>query len=149
MPVPSFDEIEEEFGFLGEWRDQCQYLIELGEELPDLDENEKNDVNLVRGCQSRVWFVPQIEKASEDQIIDIRAKSDAKIVDGLIVVLLSLANHRSAKTILDTDFQNAFTKLGLESHLVPQRRNGLHAMVRRLQSIGQRRSGPRCSQGRL
>ncbi|MCA9175730.1 MAG: SufS family cysteine desulfurase [Planctomycetales bacterium] len=141
MPVPSFDELLEEFSFLGDWRDQCQYLIELGEELPDLTPAEKNELNLVRGCQSRVWFVPEVESSDAGQLIHIRAKSDAKIVDGLIVVLLSLADQRSAQEVLATDFQGAFTKLGLETQLVPQRRNGLHAMVRRLQAIAQTAAG--------
>lgn len=137
MSVPPFDELLDEFQFLGEWEDQCQYLIELGEELPDLKEDEKNKLNLVPGCQSRVWFVPALgeSQSAGGPEIEIRAKSDARIVDGLIVVLLSLANHRDAKSVLETDFQDAFAKLGLETHLVPQRRNGLHAMVRRLQAI--------------
>ena len=58
----TIDELIEEFDFLGEWGDQCEYLIELGRELPDLMDEQKVDANLVRGCQSRVWFVPQVHR---------------------------------------------------------------------------------------
>jgi cysteine desulfurase/selenocysteine lyase len=128
-------ELIEEFEFLGDWRDQCAYLIELGEQLPDLPPQDQTDENLVRGCQARVWFVPEVRRDNGQARIDVRAKSDAKIVDGLIVVLLTLANGRTPDEILATDFEGTFKTLGLEAHLVPQRRNGLHAMVRRLREI--------------
>lgn len=131
----TIDELIEEFEFLGEWSDQCEYLIELGRELPDLPADQKVDANLVRGCQSRVWFVPRVLDRGGHTTIDIHAKSDAMIVDGLIVVLLTLYNGKTPRQILNTDSQEIFTRLGLETHLVPQRRNGLHSMVRRVHEI--------------
>ncbi len=129
------DEILEEFEFLGDWEEQCRYLIELGETLPDLDPAEKIEQNRVHGCLSRVWFIPSLREENGQPRIFIRAKSDAKIVDGLICVLLSLCNGRTPQEILHADFQGAFQKLGLETHLVPQRRNGLHSMLGRILTI--------------
>ncbi|NJO03108.1 MAG: SufE family protein [Bacteroidia bacterium] len=40
-----------------EWEDKYQYIIELGEALPPLEEQYKVDDNLVQGCQSRLWVV--------------------------------------------------------------------------------------------
>ena len=134
----TIDELIDEFDFLGEWEAQCEYLIELGRELPDLPEELKVDANLVPGCQSQVWFVPEVRTVDETPVIDIRAKSNAMIVDGLVVVLLSLYNGKSPAEILEIDPQDVFAKLGLEAHLVPQRRNGLHAMVRRIREIAAR-----------
>ena len=133
----TIDELVEEFDFLGEWEDQCEYLIELGRELPDLPAEDKVPANIVPGCQARVWLVPTVQEVDGRTVIDIRAKSDAMIVDGLIVVLLTLFGGKSPKEILATDPGAAFARLGLESHLVPQRRNGLHAMVRRVREIAQ------------
>ena len=48
----TIDELVEEFEFLGTWEDQCRYLIELGGELPDLDDSEKTEANRVHGCQA-------------------------------------------------------------------------------------------------
>lgn len=131
----TIDELIEEFDFLGEWEDQCRYLIELGEELPDLPAGEKNEANRVHGCQSQVWFVPEIVRDNGTTRINLRAKSDARIVDGLIVVLLTLANGKTPREILETQFRDVFAELGLENHLVPQRRNGLYSMVERLRGI--------------
>lgn len=129
----TLDELIEEFEFLGDWEDQCRYLIELGEQLPDLAESEKAEVNRVLGCQSRVWLV--LESRSDAQHIWFRAKSDSRLVDGLIVIVSLLFNGKSAEEILATDFRPPFKQLGLESHLVPQRRNGLFAMVERVRSL--------------
>ena len=141
----TIDELVEEFEFLGSWEDQCRYLIELGEELPDLAPSEKVEANRVHGCQSQVWFVPEVTHGVADVSqngssngstrITIRAKSDAKIVDGLIVALLSLTNGKTPEELLSTDYQGEFARLGLESQLVPQRRNGLFSMVARVRAI--------------
>lgn len=131
------DELVEEFDFLGEWEDQCEYLIELGRELPDLPAADKVPANIVPGCQARVWLAPTVSEVNGAKSIEIRAKSDAMIVDGLIVVLLTIFNGKTPVEILAADPETVFARLGLESHLVPQRRNGLHAMVRRVREIAQ------------
>jgi cysteine desulfurase/selenocysteine lyase len=128
----TIDELREEFEFLGDWESQCRYLIELGEELPDLPASDRIEENRVQGCQARVWLTTRPAGANGRPHLQIRAKSDARIVDGLIVVLLALFNDKSPEEILATDFRGLFTELGLETHLVPQRRNGLYAMVERI-----------------
>jgi cysteine desulfurase / selenocysteine lyase len=134
MAALTIDELVEEFDFLGTWEEQCKYLIELGEELPDLDPSEKIEANRVHGCQSQVWFVPDVRYNGAPRLT-IRAKSDARIVDGLIVALLALTNGKSPAEILATDYEQQFARLGLQAHLVPQRRNGLFSMVERVRAI--------------
>lgn len=134
-PVISFDELRSEFDFLGDWEEQCRYLIELGEELPDLPPEEKIEAHRVQGCQSRVWLVAEPRRVGGRTVVSIRAKSDARIVDGLIVVLLALFHGKTPAEVLATDFRGAFADLGLEAHLVPQRKNGLYAMVERIRTL--------------
>jgi cysteine desulfurase / selenocysteine lyase len=134
-------ELIDEFDFLGEWEEQCRYLIELGEQLPDLDTAEKNEVNRVTGCQARVWLVPEVRHHQGEPQIHFRAKSDARLVDGLIVVLSLLYNGKRASEILATDIRQPLRKLGLETHLVPQRRNGLFAMVDRVRGVAEQSLG--------
>ncbi|MGN6136471.1 MAG: SufS family cysteine desulfurase [Aureliella sp.] len=131
----TLDELIEEFEFLGEWEEQCRYLIEIGEQLPPLPESEMTEANRVRGCQARVWLVPEMR--SDRNHVWFHAKSDARLVDGLIVIVGLLFNGKPAQQILATDFREPFKRLGLESHLVPQRRNGLFAMVERVRDIAQ------------
>lgn len=135
------DELVEEFEFLPDWDDRYQFLIDLGRQLPDLPAAEKTDANLVRGCQARVWFVPSVTTVNGRTRINIRAKSDALIVDGEIVVLLAIFNGKSPEEILEADPKDVFRRLGLETHLSPQRRNGLYAMVRRIRAIAAEQLG--------
>lgn len=139
-PSITLAELRDEFEFLGQWEDQCRYLIELGEELPPLAPEEMVEANRVHGCQSRVWMVARVRRENGQPRLEIRAKSDARIVDGLIVVLLALFNGKTPEQVLTTDFRGAFTDLGLETHLVPQRRNGLYSMVERIRTLAREAS---------
>ena len=71
----------------------------------------------------------------KSDIYEIHADSDAFIVKGLIVVLLLIYNFKTAKQILDTDSSKIFEQLGLDKHLSPTRRNGLHSMVSRIKAL--------------
>ncbi|NCB08213.1 MAG: SufE family protein, partial [Bacteroidia bacterium] len=74
------EEIIEEFSVYEDWMDKYSYLIELGNELKPLDAKDKNDQNLIKGCQSRVWLVAEMN----DGKIFFRGESDAVIVKGLV-----------------------------------------------------------------
>jgi cysteine desulfuration protein SufE len=50
------DEIIEEFETLGDWMEKYEYIIQLGKDLPLIDEQYRKDENLIKGCQSRVIF---------------------------------------------------------------------------------------------
>lgn len=131
------EELFSEFEELGDWDAQCDYLIDLGYELPKLPESDKTDANRVHGCQSNVWMVADV-KPGDPPIIDFKANSDAIIVNGLIAVLMALYNRRTPAEILATDAKAVFAKLGLERHLSSQRRNGLYGMVERVRHLAAR-----------
>jgi cysteine desulfuration protein SufE len=135
----TIDELLEEFDFLGDWEDRCEYLIDLGMELPRLSESEKSEENRVHGCQSMVWMIVDVAKNDQTRL-EIRADSDALIVRGLIAVLLTIYSGRTPKEILGTDVGELFTRLGLERHLSTTRRNGLYSMVKRVRGIAVRES---------
>ena len=132
MPL---DELIEEFDFLGDWEARCDFLIDLGFELPKLPEEAKIEANRVHGCQSNVWLIEKTSGDNQTQKIEFLANSDAMIVNGLIAVLLAIYNEKTPKQILETDVEEIFTRLELDRHLSPQRRNGLFGMVKRIQQI--------------
>lgn len=134
-PLPTLDELRDELRECDSWEEQCALLMEFGEELPDLPAAEKVEANRVHGCQSRVWLVSQLTGANGDARLHVKAKSDARFVDGLIVVLLSLFDGKSPHQVLATDAKQVFSELGLEGQLVPQRKNGLYAMVERVRAL--------------
>lgn len=119
------DELKENFSLFDEWEERYRYLIDLGRELPPLDDACKTDAYKVEGCMSQVWLVP----GSEDGRLTFRADSDSAIVKGLIAVLLVLYSGRTPAEILSTDVQGIFRDIGLETHISPNRRNGFFSMV--------------------
>ena len=123
-------EIIEEFGFLDDWMDRYQYLIDMGRKLPELAADERIDANKIRGCQSQVWFVAE----TRGDRLEFRAISDAAIVSGLIALLLRIYSGRRPQEILDTppDFVAA---LQLEQHLSPTRSNGLASMLKAIRTF--------------
>ncbi|MGB2023983.1 MAG: SufE family protein [Litorivicinaceae bacterium] len=122
-------EIIDEFQFFDSWMDKYQYLIDLGHELEPLTEGEKNEDNLVRGCQSQVWMVVDGDVAN----VTIRANSDAAIVSGLIALVVRLYSKASAEEIIKTE-PEFVEALGLSQHLSPTRANGLASMLQRLKA---------------
>ena len=126
------DELIENFEFLGDWENRFAYLIELGKKLPPLDESEMVEDNRVHGCQATVWLkmLP-----TSDSTFEIHADSDAYIVKGLIAVLLMIYNRKTAEQILIAEGAETFAKLGLDRHLSPTRRNGLHSMMNRIKAL--------------
>jgi cysteine desulfuration protein SufE len=120
-------EIIEEFSVYTDWMDKYGYLIELGNDLKDLDPKEKNDQNLIKGCQSRVWLVAEMENG----IINFRGESDAVIVKGLVALLIRVVSGRTPKELIENDL-HFIDDLGLKQHLSPTRSNGLLAMVKQI-----------------
>lgn len=130
----SIEDLVDEFEFLGSWEDRCEYLIDLGFELPSLPAEEKTERNRVHGCQSLVWMTvkPLKDEAGETRL-EIRADSDAMLVKGLIAVLLTVYDGKTPREVLETDVAGVFTRLGLDRHLSSARKNGLAGMVKRIQ----------------
>nr|WP_325250481.1 SufE family protein [Amylibacter sp.] len=137
MMTEEFQEIVETFEFLDDWEDRYRHVIELGKEMPPLDEALRVDATKVDGCASQVWIVPKIEGQGPDAIFRFQGESDAMIVRGLIAILLALFNNTRLQDVVDTDAAAAFAQLGLDQHLSAQRSNGLRAMIVRIQSLAQ------------
>ncbi len=120
-------EILNEFSALDEWMDKYSYLIELGNELPALDESDRSGQFLIQGCQSRVWLVPEFK----DGKIYFRGESDAVIVKGLVALLLRVVSGRTPEELLNNQL-HFVDDIGLREHLSPVRSNGLLAMIKQI-----------------
>ncbi len=121
------DEVIEEFSALDDWMDKYQMLIDLGGELPALDEQKKTPENLIEGCQSRVWLVCHYA----DGVMTLEADSDAMIVKGIVALLLRVLSGHSPAEILNSELY-FIEQIGLREHLSPTRSNGLVAMVKQI-----------------
>ena len=117
----------EDFDLLENWEEKYDYLIELGFDLAEMPQDLKTEENLVKGCQSSVWFDIRCENGK----INFAADSDSLIVKGIVAIIDYLYNGQSAEDVLKADL-SIFEELGLWQHLSSQRGNGLMAMLAHL-----------------
>ena len=125
------DELIGRFDALDDWESRFMFLLDLGRQVPRLAEAERTDANQVDGCQSQVWLKSTITDDDPPRF-EFVANSDAKIVTGLIAILMVIYNGRPAREVADHDPTPVLEALGLEEHLSPTRRNGLYAMLARI-----------------
>ena len=119
--------IIDEFASFDEWLDKYAYIIDLGKECPVIDEKDKTESNLIKGCQSRVWLSCEYR----DGLLWFRADSDAVITKGIISLLIRALNGQSPQDILAADL-HFIDQIGLKEHLSPTRSNGLTSMVKQI-----------------
>ena len=118
-------ELVEDFSFFESWEDKYQYLIDMGRNVPQMDDKLKIEENKLRGCQSVVYFS---NTYNDDGTITFMANSDAAIVQGLIALILKVFSEKKPQEILDTDI-TFLKEIGLDEHLSPTRKNGLSSLV--------------------
>ncbi|MBC8002102.1 MAG: SufE family protein [Opitutaceae bacterium] len=135
----TIEELIENFELLGDWEERYAYLIDLGKKLPGLPEADKTEENRVHGCQAMVWLKMNPEAAHPDRL-RIQADSDAFIVRGLIAVVMILFDGKTPAEILQADGKSIFSKLGLDQHLSPTRKNGLFSMLERIRALAAARA---------
>ena len=130
------DDIIDTLSFFDSWEERYKYIIDLGKQLPAIDDSKKTEVYLLRGCQSQVW----IDSQQIDGKLYFEVDSDAHIVRGLLAVVLSAYNNKTPAEVLAFDIDNFFAQVDLVKHLSPTRGNGLTAMVKRIQQTAQQLS---------
>ena len=121
------NEIIDEFAMFEDWEERYQYMIDLGKDLPLIDEKYKTEDNIIKGCQSKVW----VHANMVDNKVNFTADSDAIITKGIIAILVRAFSNQRPKDIMEanTDF---IDEIGLKEHLSPTRANGLVSMIKQL-----------------
>jgi cysteine desulfuration protein SufE len=113
------------------WEQRARLLMQWGERLPAMADEEKADQNLVDGCESKVWLLGEVI----DGQLQFRAASDARLIRGLVAVLLARVNGLSAQELAQVDLPEWFNQLGLNRQLSPSRSNGLNAVLQRMRQL--------------
>ena len=117
---PSQSELLETFEELEDWEERYEFLLDLGRELPALDAQLQTAENKVHGCMSTVWLAIEPVPLDEGNTgIHIKADSDSIIVKGLIVLLLSFYDRKTAEASAAEDPKDFLNTLGLNQHLSP------------------------------
>ncbi len=119
--------IVKEFSVFDDWLDKYNFLIELGNELPEINPAYKTNEYLINGCQSKVWLHANLV----DGKLIFSADSDAIIVKGIVALLVKVLNERTPDEIVENKLF-FIDEIGLSQNLSPTRSNGLLAMVKKM-----------------
>ena len=121
------NEIVEEFDVFDTWMDKYEYLIELGKSVPKINEENKKEENIIKGCQSKVW----LHAEKRDGLVRFYADSDAIITKGIISLLIRTFSNQKPEDIMNASL-DFIDDIGLRQHLSPNRANGLNNMIKKI-----------------
>ncbi|MEJ6590157.1 MAG: SufE family protein [Crocinitomicaceae bacterium] len=119
--------IIEDFDLFDDWMEKYEMIIDLGKEIRSISESQRNDDQLIEGCQSRVWLRTEYK----DSLMYFFADSDAIITKGIIGLLIKVFDGEKPETIVKEELF-FIKRIGLQEHLSPTRANGLLGMVKRM-----------------
>jgi cysteine desulfuration protein SufE len=122
------DEIINEFSLLdGDMEMTVFYIMELGQKLPIMNEADKIEDNIVKGCQSKVWLTAKLNEGK----IFFAGDSNTAITKGLVSLLIRIFNGQSPETILNADLY-FMQRIGMERFIGTQRSNGFASMIKQM-----------------
>ena len=110
---------------LTQWEDKYRQLILLGKQLPALPDDLKAQAKEIAGCENRVWLG---YTCSEKGTLHFFGDSEGRIVRGLLAVLLTAAEGKTAAELLARSPLALFDELGLRTQLSASRSLGLAAL---------------------
>lgn len=121
------EEIIDEFAMFDDWMQRYEYIIDLGKSLPIIDEDQKKEENLIKGCQSKVWLFSELNGDK----VNYTADSDAILTKGIVALLLRVYSNQKPEDILAAE-THFIDEIGLKEHLSPTRANGLVSMLKQI-----------------
>ena len=105
-------------------------LVTLSKRLPRLSAEEKIEEHKVKGCESAVWLITE----ETNNIRHFKADSDAKLMRGVLVAVLSLVEGKTIAEIQAIELTNKLVELNLSSYLTSSRTNGVLAILKKIAS---------------
>lgn len=130
LPAPAQEALHA-FTDCASWEQRARLLMQWGERLAPLSEDERGEAQRVHGCESQVWLVADVQ----DDRWQFRAASDARLLRGLLALLLARVDGLTAAELLEIDLHDWFSQLGLNRQLSPSRSNGLNAVLQRMREL--------------
>ncbi|WKC37452.1 SufE family protein [Ectopseudomonas chengduensis] len=130
LSVPAQEALEA-FAACPVWEQRARLLMQWGERLEPLSETERVDEHRVHGCESLVWLIAE----QRGEHLHFRASSDARLLRGLLAVLLARVEGLPRAELASVDLVDWFIQLGLQRQLSPSRSNGLNAVLQRMREL--------------
>ncbi|UTW64280.1 SufE family protein [bacterium SCSIO 12741] len=123
------EELIEEFALFEDWMEKYEYIIDLGKDLAPIDEANRMEENLVKGCQSQVWLAADFDGNQ----LTFQADSDAIITKGIVSMVTRVLSGHTPQEIVDAELFFV-DQIGLKEHLSPTRSNGLVSMIKKIKA---------------
>ena len=117
---------------LKDWQSKYRILMTLGKALPVFDSDWHRDEFLVQGCESKAWLLHYQDPVTTQHFWAF--DSDARIVKGLIILLLVQLNGMTAEEVTQATPEWLLTELQLQQNISQSRSNGLLAVLNKIKS---------------
>jgi cysteine desulfuration protein SufE len=113
------------------WQNKYRRIMFTGKLLPNFADDWKTEESRVQGCESDVW----LHAVWENDTLRLAANSNAKIVRGLVAIVLAGFANKSIEQLQHFNHDEYFNTLGLLEHLSPSRGNGIKAIVAKIEGM--------------
>lgn len=120
----SFNEIQMQFLACHSWEERYRLLVKLSRILPQISEEDLATLSEISGCESRLWFDFQVQPRQ------VQAYSDARLMQGILVIILAYLETQSDEDLGQLDLQALFNTLNIAKHLTSTRLNGIAQIER-------------------
>ena len=114
------------------WEERYRLIIQAGKNLPRPSDEELAEMQPISGCEAQMWF--QILPKT-DCTFTFRAFSEARIMNGLLWILLNQINGKSVEQLCNFELGAFFNELGIAQRLSETRLNGLNQIAQQLKNL--------------
>ncbi|QJC37448.1 cysteine desulfuration protein SufE [Enterobacteriaceae endosymbiont of Donacia thalassina] len=129
--IPSINKIKNNFISCNNWEEKYLYIIELGNQIPNLSKKEYSLENFIPGCQSRVWISIKI---NSNNYVKFKGDSDSAIVKGLLMIIFIFYNKKTSNEIISFDIQSCLKKLSFNKYLTSSRIQGINIILKTIKN---------------
>lgn len=114
------------------WEDRYRLIIQAAKQLVRPSEQQLAQMPQIEGCEARLWFqiLPQ-----PDRTFHFLAYSEARIINGLLLLLLQEIEGKSAVELRQFQLTDFFSQLGIAQRLSTTRLNGLKQIEKQLHQL--------------
>ena len=131
--LPALSDILEEYQLV-ESEDRYRLLIDLGRQLEPMPDALKTEATKVRGCSASVWGYPAVESGR----LHFLADSNAAITKGIVALVLSAVQDKSAAEVAQIDVAQSLAPFELSKHLSANRTQGVPNMIALVKQTAER-----------
>lgn len=114
------------------WEEKYRQLIQLGKNLSKPTDSELAQWQLISGCEVNLWVKISV---NSDRTLQLNAYSEARIMNGLLAMLIHEVNGKSLEDLANFDMTARFTELGIAQRLSDTRLNGLKQIEQKIRAL--------------